>query len=91
MQRRLILLRHGQTTYNATNRMQGHLDSPLSETGLAQARSAAELVAKLGGSKIVASDLQRAANTAQIIADRLGLPVSTDARLRETHLGEWQG
>ena len=91
MQRRLILLRHGQTTYNATNRMQGHLDSPLSETGLAQARSAAELVAKLGVSKIVASDLQRAANTAQIIADRLGLPVSTDARLRETHLGEWQG
>ena len=91
MQRRLIMLRHGQTVYNATRRMQGHLDTQLSETGIAQARAAASMVAQLGVSKIVASDLSRAADTAEIIADAVGVPVTTDPRLRETHLGAWQG
>ena len=44
MSRRLILIRHGQTTHNATGRMQGHLDTELSETGYAQARAAGELL-----------------------------------------------
>lgn len=91
MQRRLIMLRHGQTVYNATRRMQGHLDTQLSETGLAQARAAADMVSDLGVSKIVSSDLSRAADTAEIIAKTVGAPVHTDARLRETHLGRWQG
>ena len=91
MQRRLIMLRHGQTVYNATRRMQGHLDTQLSERGLEQARAAAEFVAPLNISKIVASDLSRAADTAAIISDALGLPLTTDPRLRETHLGQWQG
>ena len=73
MQRRLIMLRHGQTVYNATRRMQGHLDTQLSETGIAQARAAASMVAQLGVSKIVASDLSRAADTAEIIADAVGV------------------
>lgn len=91
MTRRLIMARHGQTVYNATRRMQGQLDTELSEAGVAQAHEAADLLAGLGIARIVASDLERAAHTARIIGDRLGLPVSTDARLRETHLGQWQG
>ena len=65
MSRRLILIRHGQTTYNATGRMQGHLDTELSELGYEQARAAARLLQDQGVSKIVASDLLRARETAR--------------------------
>ena len=91
MARRLILLRHGQTTYNATSRMQGQLDTELSEEGRQQARNIAPVLTEMGVAKIVASDLSRAAVTAQIVAEHLELPVTHDARLRETHLGQWQG
>ena len=91
MARRLILLRHGQTPYNATSRMQGHLDTELSEEGRQQARNIAPVLTEMGVAKIVASDLSRAAVTAQIVAEHLELPVMYDARLRETHLGQWQG
>lgn len=91
MARRLILLRHGQTTYNATSRMQGQLDTELSEEGRQQARNIAPVLTEMGVAKIVASDLSRAAVTAQIVAEHLELPVTYDARLRETHLGQWQG
>lgn len=91
MARRLILLRHGQTTYNATSRMQGQLDTELSEEGRQQARNIAPVLTEMGVAKIVASDLSRAAVTAQIVAEHLELPVAYDARLRETHLGQWQG
>lgn len=91
MNRRLILLRHGQTEYNATRRMQGHLDTELSETGVEQARAAALMMRELGVSKIVASDLVRARRTAEIVSAVLGLDFTVDERLRETHLGQWQG
>lgn len=91
MSRRLILLRHGQTEYNATRRMQGQLDTELSTTGVEQARAAALLMREYKVSKIVSSDLARARRTAEIIAAVLRLDISTDKRLRETHLGEWQG
>lgn len=91
MHRRLILLRHGETTYNATRRMQGQLDTELSERGLAQAHAAAEELRELGISKIVSSDLARARSTAEVIGEDVGLTVSVDKRLRETHLGKWQG
>ena len=89
--RRLILLRHGQTEYNATRRMQGQLDTELSATGVEQARSAALMMREFGVSKIVTSDLARAKRTAEIVAGVLGLDLTEDERLRETHLGEWQG
>lgn len=89
--RRLILLRHGQTTYNADKRMQGQLDTELSAVGVEQARGAAQWVKDLNVSRIIASDLSRARKTADIIAATLGLDVEEDARLRETHLGAWQG
>lgn len=89
--RRLILLRHGETDYNAARRMQGQLDTDLTATGVEQARAAAEELRGSGVSKIVSSDLTRARRTAEIVAGALGLEVTEDARLRETHLGAWQG
>ncbi|MDY5784865.1 histidine phosphatase family protein [Corynebacterium sp.] len=91
MKRRLIMLRHGQTQYNATRRMQGQLDTDLSDLGKHQARAAAERLRDAGVTKIVSSDLVRARVTAEIVADVLGLDISLDERLRETHLGQWQG
>ncbi len=91
MSRRLILLRHGQTEYNATRRMQGQLDTELSLVGLEQARTAAAQLRGEGVTRIVSSDLSRALRTAEIVADVLGLDVTLDERLRETHLGDWQG
>ncbi len=89
--RRLILLRHGQTEYNATDRMQGQLDTDLSELGRAQAKSVAQALADKRPFAIVSSDLRRAHDTALALGDHIGLPVETDSRLRETHLGDWQG
>ena len=91
MSRRLIMMRHGETTYNAGRRMQGQLDTPLSDVGLAQAHAAAEWVAGMGITKIVSSDLSRARTTAEIIGKKLDLEVELEPRLRETHLGTWQG
>ncbi|UYP17602.1 histidine phosphatase family protein [Rhodococcus sp. Z13] len=89
--RHLILLRHGQTEYNATQRMQGQLDTDLSELGRRQAQAVAEAIARFDPLAIVSSDLRRAYDTATAVGDRVGLPVAIDTRLRETHLGEWQG
>lgn len=89
--RRLILLRHGQTEFNAGSRMQGQLDTVLSDLGRAQAEAAAEVLRKRHPLLIVSSDLWRAYDTATVLAERNGLPVRVDTRLRETHLGDWQG
>jgi broad specificity phosphatase PhoE len=89
--RRLILLRHGQTDYNVAGRMQGHLDSVLTTVGHEQAATAAPVLAALGPDRVVSSDLQRAVDTAEVVGTACGLPVKFDARLRETHLGNWQG
>jgi glucosyl-3-phosphoglycerate phosphatase len=89
--RHLVMLRHGQTEYNAGSRMQGQLDTDLSDLGRAQAVSAAEVLAKRQPLVIVSSDLRRALDTATALGERSGLPVTTDTRLRETHLGDWQG
>lgn len=89
--RRLIMLRHGQTEYNAGRRMQGQLDTDLSELGREQAEVAAEALAKHQPLLIVSSDLRRALDTAVALGERSGVRVDVDARLRETHLGDWQG
>ncbi len=89
--RRLVMLRHGQTGYNASNRMQGQLDTELSELGRDQAVAAAEVLAKRQPLLIVSSDLQRALDTALALGERSGMQVQVDTRLRETHLGDWQG
>lgn len=89
--RRLVMLRHGQTEFNAGSRMQGQLDTALSDLGRAQAVAAAEVLAKRQPLVIVSSDLSRALDTAVELAERSGLRIRQDDRLRETHLGDWQG
>ena len=89
--RGLIMLRHGETTYNATRRMQGQLDTELSERGVEQAVAAAHKLGHLPISRVISSDLRRAAETAKLIGARLDMDIEIDPRLRETHLGLWQG
>jgi broad specificity phosphatase PhoE len=89
--RHLVMLRHGQTEYNAGSRMQGQVDTDLSDLGREQAAAAAEVLAKRQPLTIVSSDLRRALDTAVVLGERSGLPVLVDTRLRETHLGDWQG
>ncbi|WP_158168291.1 glucosyl-3-phosphoglycerate phosphatase [Mycolicibacterium smegmatis] len=89
--RRLVMLRHGQTEYNAGSRMQGQLDTDLSDLGRDQAAAAAEVLAKRQPLLIVSSDLRRALDTAETLGTRAGVAVAVDKRLRETHLGDWQG
>lgn len=89
---RLLLLRHGQSTWNAEGRWQGWADPPLSAMGEAQARAAAERLARLGLTTVVSSDLQRARRTAELIAERLGLDVlAPEPDLRERNIGDWSG
>ncbi len=87
------MLRHGQSTWNAEGRWQGQADPPLTTFGEIQAGdAAASLGAFTSFAAVVASDLERAARTAAIIAAALGHgPVELDERLRERHAGAWQG
>lgn len=91
MPRRVVLLRHGRTAWNASRRYQGQEDPPLDDVGQAQAIEAAALVAAMQPDLLVSSDLQRATQTAAKLASLAGLELHTDARLRERHLGHWQG
>jgi probable phosphoglycerate mutase len=89
--RRIILWRHGQTSWNVERRFQGTTDVGLTETGVAQARRAARLLVGLRPDAIVASDLSRAAHTAAELASLTGLDVTLEEGLRETYAGVWQG
>ena len=91
MTRKLIMLRHGQTEYNASGRMQGQMDTKLSDVGIRQAEAVARYMKGVNIGYVVSSDLSRAAETARIVASSRGLPVHLDPRLRETNLGDWQG
>ncbi len=90
----VLLLRHGQSEWNAVRRWQGSADTPLTELGREQARRTAHRLQTLDADFVGpwSSDLARASETASILADGLGIgPVVTDPRLREAHAGEWQG
>jgi broad specificity phosphatase PhoE len=89
--RRLLLLRHGQSVWNASGRWQGRADVALSALGEEQARDAARRLSSGDFVRIVSSDLQRARRTAEILAEALGLPVELDPTLREIDVGDWQG
>ncbi|WP_329125666.1 histidine phosphatase family protein [Streptomyces sp. NBC_01353] len=89
--RRIVLWRHGQTSWNLERRFQGSTDIELTETGVAQARRSARLLASLKPDVIIASDLKRAAATAGELAALTGHTVAYDSALRETYAGEWQG
>ncbi|MEO3781696.1 histidine phosphatase family protein [Actinocorallia sp. B10E7] len=89
--RRLVLWRHGRTSWNLENRFQGKTDIPLDEVGVAQAERAALLLAALEPTALIASPLQRAARTGQALAVRTGLPIAYDPDLIERDGGEWEG
>ena len=94
----MFLVMHGQTEWNRDGLLQGHRDTPLTEEGRRQARSAGTIlkpyIAVPQSARIVASPLGRTQTTAAIVADCLGIPpsgIATDARLAEIRLGSWEG
>jgi probable phosphoglycerate mutase len=87
---RLLLVRHGQSEWNAESRWQGQADPPLTDLGRRQALEASRAVGAVDG--VWASDLRRATETAMIVADRIGVgPVVIDTDLRERDAGEFSG
>ena len=84
-------LRHGETAWNAQNLSQGSIDIPLNDVGIAQAHAATRALTGRGIRTIVSSPLSRATRTAQIVADSMGLTVSTDPELAEVAFGVQEG
>jgi glucosyl-3-phosphoglycerate phosphatase len=85
---RLILVRHGESTWNAEHRLQGQLDPPLSELGREQARALAPVLGELPGEQVICSDLARARETAELLGLR---PARFEPGWREIDVGEWAG
>jgi len=88
---RFVLIRHAESVWNASGRWQGHADPPLSERGRAQAEQLARGLAHQPIEVLLASDLTRAAQTAEILGEAVGLKPVLDARLRELDVGVWAG
>jgi broad specificity phosphatase PhoE len=87
----LLLVRHGETDWNRERRFQGHADPPLNDLGREQAHELAETLAGERIDAIYTSDLQRARETAEILAARFGSEVVALRELREIDVGDWQG
>lgn len=87
--RYLLVVRHGESTWNAGGRWQGQADPPLSALGERQARAAAGRLEAIDA--IWSSDLERARRTAEIVAEQFDLAVRLDRRLRERDAGDWTG
>lgn len=88
---RILALRHGETAWNQDTRIQGHLDIGLNDTGRWQARRAAQALREEDIAAVYASDLSRAFETAQTIANQRGLAVQARVGLRERCFGEFEG
>ncbi len=89
-ERRVLLVRHGQSTWNAEGRWQGSADPPLSVLGEHQAAAAAEAVRAIEVVRVVTSDLERSRRTGELLCPA-GTTVAVEAALRERHAGEWEG
>ncbi len=87
----LILIRHGETVWNQQRRMQGHSDSPLSETGLRQAQLLARRLKQIAFGTLYSSDSGRAHHTARSVAEVTGHDIVLEPRLRERHFGVFEG
>ncbi|MGB4689916.1 MAG: histidine phosphatase family protein, partial [Candidatus Nanopelagicales bacterium] len=85
LSRKVVFWRHGRTEWNAQRRFQGQTDIPLDEVGLEQASDAARLLVGVRPTRIISSDLSRAASTASALAELVNLDVRTFAGLRETN------
>lgn len=88
---RIILVRHGETTWNVEGRYQGQEDTPLSQRGLQQGQLLAEGLRNLPIDLCISSPLQRSYQTCKFCADLHKLPVATDERLLEINHGTWEG
>ena len=90
---RLCLIRHGETTWNAERRLQGHIDIPLNAKGEVQARQMAQALkdAKLTFDVLYTSDLKRASDTANAVVQLFGVQAKVESTLRERHFGALQG
>jgi broad specificity phosphatase PhoE len=87
----LVLIRHGETDWNVEARYQGQANPPLNEQGIAQAHQLADSLVDVGIDVIYSSPLQRALQTAQLLARHLEIPLREEPRLMEINQGEWQG
>jgi 2,3-bisphosphoglycerate-dependent phosphoglycerate mutase len=87
----LFLFRHGETDWNREGRLQGHTDTLLNATGLAQAEALVERLRPHRLDAIISSDLARAWTTGRIVAEGLGIPLIGEPGLREAHIGEAEG
>ena len=87
----MLLIRHGQSTWNREHRIQGQLDPPLSEEGRSQAERLGHRLAGRRFAGFYSSDLKRAFETAQAIGAATGLQAEPTPGLREIYLGEWEG
>jgi 2,3-bisphosphoglycerate-dependent phosphoglycerate mutase len=87
----LLLARHGETDWNRERRWQGHADPWLNELGREQAHGLARQLREQPPEAVYSSDLARANETAEIVADELGVPLALDPRLREVDVGDWSG
>jgi broad specificity phosphatase PhoE len=87
----LFLFRHGETDWNREGKLQGHTDTPLNATGLAQAQALAERLRPHRLDAVMSSDLARAWTTARIVAEGLGVPLISEPGLREANIGEAEG
>lgn len=87
----ILLIRHGETAWNAERRLQGHIDIALNPAGLAQAAALGQALADQPLAAVIASDLSRAQQTAHAIASLQNLPVQTDVQLRERCYGAFEG
>lgn len=88
---RIILVRHGETTWNIEGRYQGQEDTPLSQRGLQQGQLMAEALKNIPVDLCISSPLQRSYQTCKFCADLHQLPVATDVRLTEINHGLWEG
>ena len=88
---RLYITRHGETIWNTQKRMQGHLDSELTDTGRRQAQQLSRVLEEIELDAIYSSSSGRTLQTAQIIAGKRNIPVIPMDSLREMGLGEWEG
>ncbi len=89
--KRVIFIRPGETDWNRDLRYQGWVAIPLNAYGVRQAQRLANYIRNIGVSALYTSDLKRAAETAHLLAEKLGLAPIADARLRERDIGTWQG
>ncbi len=85
------IVRHGETEWNVQGLMQGHTDSPLTETGLKQAQKLAKELRHIHFDSAFSSDLLRAKRTAEIIALEKEIAVQATKKLRERHFGKYEG